>query len=230
MTYPYAKAMPDRPPGRQKHGDPRTEDNYGFLRSLTGNQLADVNARVVWRDHTKKTKASGCLIFGFHGETPASNGYRWIIRDGVCRAMTDAELHRPLSRWDAADVMRWRRGKSKHSARPRTINQLYAYVRRNGGTCIVELKDRLFRVKWICQQLLEDAHRNNHAPWFKILANMAFLREKSTAMMLAEVAGVNGQVAIIFGTHVAGRGNRVSAGQSIIRTWPPAVRDNVRIW
>lgn len=229
MTYPYAKPMPEHPIG-QKHGNPKTEDNYGFLRSLTGNKGADVNARVVWVDRRKKTKESGCLIFALHGETPASNGYEHIMDGNRCRPMTKAERHRRLGSWNAADVMRWRRGPGRRSARPRTINQMYGYVSRHGGTCIVELKDRLFRVEWICQQLLADAHRHNHAPYFKVLANMAFLLEKCEAMTTAEVAGVNGQVAIIFGKHVAGRGNRVARGQAIIRTWPAPVRDAVRIW
>jgi hypothetical protein len=221
-------------PIRQKHGNPKTEDTQAFLDSLSpvNDGAADVNARVVWNDHTKKTKASGCHIFAFHDETAKGNGYthRWLNSRYV--PMNSHDLHRNLSTWDAAEVKTWRRGRTKQ--RPQTLNALYRFVSRNGGTIIAEAKAREFRFKWIAQQLVNDAARWNQPLWFKALGNMMFFDQKAIAFTSATVTvkGVehHAWMAWIGGTKMRGRAVRVAAARQDMANLPPSVTKYMRVW
>lgn len=227
MSYPFDRPMPERPI-RQKHPahGHKSDNNYGFLRSLSGNQGVDVDLRWVWRNPKRRTKAAGGAAFALHGTTPAADGYEHIMDGGRCRPMTKAERRRPHSKWSVTGVQRWRRGPSARSARPRMYAEMVAYVKRHGGTIVGELKSRIFATsQWIVDQLVDTARRLNHAPWFKALANMWGLLGKAT-----RVAAAGGWLGVIFGKHVKGRSNRVARGNAIIRDWPADVRARTRIW
>lgn len=222
MRRTFDTPMPSRPI-RQKHGDPHTEDNYGFWRSLDTRDGVDINLRVVWHDPVYKDRAHGCILVCLHGETAASNGYRFIVRgDGKVHPMNPTELHRPLDHWAAAEVLRWRRGRTKKSAHPVTLRGALRYLRLHGGTGVLELKDRYFRYWWIAQQLVNVCHAEDHPPWTKALSNMAFAAEKCAAIREAQ-----GDFALIFGTHVKGRAARVLTGKAVTLRW--AVRPTA-IW
>lgn len=225
MSYLYGRPMPVHPLG-QKHGHPHTDNNYGFLRSLTGRRCADVDVRVAWNNPKRRTKAAGCRLYGLHGDTPASNGYHNIMDGNRCRPMTHSELHRGITAWPAARVQDWRRGESARSARPRLLGELYNYVKVHGGTIVAELKSRIFAThQWVVDQLVATARRHNHAAWFKALANMWGVAAKA-----AKVAAALGWFALIFGVHIKGRAHRLAAGRPIVAGWPPAVRARTRIW
>lgn len=227
MTYLFTRPMPAHPI-RQKHPahGHKSDNNYGFLRSLTGHQGVDVDLRWVWRNPKLRTKAAGGAAVALHGDTPASNGYTHIMDSGRCREMTASEKHRGLSKWSLTSVQRWRRGPSARSARPRLYAEMVAYVKRHGGTIVGELKSRLFATHaWVLEQLVATARRLNHAPWFKALANMWGVEGKCTL-----VARAGGWCAIIFGKAVAGRRNRLRHGEPIAARLPADVRARTRIW
>lgn len=207
-------------PIRQLHGDPHTEDNYGFWRSLEHLDGVDVNTQVAPVDPEHIDEAHGVVIFCLHGETPASNGYGNIVRaDGRVHEMTGEERHRPIHKWAAAQVRKWRRGKTKSSAHPVTLRGALRFLRRHGGRAVIELKSRLFRFAWVCLQAVKACAAEGVAPWFKALANMAFCREKCAGIRSAVARGRHGDFAIIFGKHIRGRGARVRAGRSITANW-----------
>lgn len=224
MTRPFAAVMPEHPP-HQKHAKPAASDNYGFLASLNADECADVNLQWVWHNPRFRTKESGGAGFGLHWADAIKNGYRWIVdvRTKRVRRMTKAELHRSLSKWSTAGVMRWRRGPSKNSARPRMYSELCAYVRKHGGTIVGELKSLAFGTYgWIMEQLVATAKRHGHAPWFKALATM-----RLAAAKCAHTVRAGGQFALIFGKAIKGRAARLTRGRAITAHWsvPPT-----RIW
>lgn len=218
----FETPMPPRPI-RQKHGDPHTEDNYGFWRSLGTRDGVDINTQVVWNDPTHKDKTHGCTIFCLHGRTAASNGYGYIVgTDGKVRRMTHEEQHRDLDHWSAGQVRRWRRGKAKKSAHPVTLRGALRFLHLHGGTGVIELKSRAFRIWWVAEQAVNACKAEGHPPWFKALSNMAYAAEKCAAIREA-----HGEFALIFGKHVKGRVARVVTGRAITRSWP--VKPNA-IW
>jgi hypothetical protein len=221
MSYAFGATMFVHPP-HQKHASPKLSDNFGFLSSLKLNACADCNLTWVWNNLKKRTKDGGGSAFGLHWPDPIRNGYRWILDKitGRVRRMTHAELHRTA--WTVSQVLRWRRGPSKNSARPRKYSELVAYVKKHGGTIVAELKSQAFAIGWVMEQLVATAKRHGHAPWFKALANMRKAAGKCAATVRA-----GGQFALIFGDHIRGRGARMAAGHKITATWavPPT-----RIW
>lgn len=219
MSFTFDAQMPKRPPG-QKHSKPKQSDNYGFLRSLTGDKCADVNLTWVWNDLDNKTEAGGGAAFGLHYADPWRNGYKWW-RVGN-RVERIPEGRRRSSRWTVAEVRRWRRGPHMNSPRPHMYSELLTYVKKRGGTIVGELKSQAFTLPWVMEQLVHTAKRRNHAPWFKALANM-----KRPAEKCAAAVGAGGQFALIFGKFVKGRGARLAKGQEITATWPVKP---TRIW
>lgn len=210
----FASPMPSKPI-RQKHGDPHTEDNYGFWASLSTLAGVDINVQVVPNDPEHLDQAHGVTIFCLHGRTAASNGYHHIIRaDGKVHPMTHAELHQDLSKWSAAEVRRWRRGQTKKSANPVTLRGALRYLRRHGGTGVIELKSPVFKLWWIAAQAVKVCRLEDAPPYFKALSNMRFCEEKCAVIQEA-----GGHFAIIFGNHVRGRLARVIRARIITARW-----------
>lgn len=76
---------------------------------------------------------------------PAKNHYRFIVgRFGRVRPMTEAELHRPVLAWAVKDVRRWRRTRSRFSARPATVRRRQWQARRRRVVICWELKSRAY--------------------------------------------------------------------------------------
>lgn len=222
MSHTFQTAMPDHPP-RQKHGQPKTNNTFAFLRSLDRNECADVDLTWRWNSLHKRTREGGGAAMALHYPDPARNGYRYIqdARTGRTRPMTNKELHR--TEWTVAGTLRWRKSRNRGAARPHTYAEMLAYVKRHGGTVVGELKSQAFAVYgWIMDQLVATARVHNHAPWFKALFNMRRVAGKCAATVRA-----GGQFALIFGKFVRGRAARVARGQRITAQWtiPPT-----RIW
>lgn len=212
MTHRFRARMPATPI-RQKHAAAGRSDNYGFLRSLEGNQGADVNLTWIWNDPAKHTEESGGLAFGLHWPDPDRNGYEHIMSGRRCRPMTAAERRRTA--WSVDDVRRWRRTSSPRSERPRTQWELYTYVRRHGGTIIGELKSLEFAVyPWTMVQLVDKARDCDHAPWFKALAQMREADDKC-----ANTRAAGGSFALAFGESVKGRPARLAAARRVTAGW-----------
>lgn len=112
---------------------------------------------------------------------PEANGYRYIIDGKRRRKMTHAELHRPLIKWDIADVLRWRKTKraiQRHGRhRPHTIPQWQAAARRRRVLCMYELKSPEFREPERAARMAAQVRASGWPAWVMKLATQAHWRE-----------------------------------------------------
>jgi hypothetical protein len=137
----------------------------------------------------------GRRAWNIHWAAPWLNNYHYVIdkKTGKVRKMTWRELHRPV--WDWADgAHRWRRGPSRHSARPLTYAAVVRIAKAHGVLVCAELKSRTFGSLRAAHYLVEAARRANHPAWFMALASMRGVRRKAEAIHAA-----GGQFALIFG-------------------------------
>jgi hypothetical protein len=135
-----------------------------------------------------------CLdgVMNLHSRTATANGYRFIRRRfGLGRrAMTHAELHRPLEKWKAADVRRWRRTKHRGLSLesrvfPRTFLEQVLYAKPRGVTVCAELKSGSFDEPRVAVQMVAAVKRVGASVIFMTLVTMPHWAGKMRAFHTA---------------------------------------------
>lgn len=183
-----------------------------------GIRAIDNNIQWFWRKRKKGSPRSG-EAFALHWRNPARNNFPYIVDEqtGRVRPMTPAELRR--TDWQPSEVHRWRRGKSKHSAKPRTYKAMARRAAKLGVVICGELKTPAFRRKIPAQHVVNAAISVGHPPWFMALfRSMPYCRGKCKAIIRA-----GGQFAVIFGRYQHYR----SKFHKAVKRWPV---QPTRVW
>ncbi len=186
---------------QRAHFEPAwTGDSFVGLRQVSRHDLGpdgiratDTNLQWFWRKRRRGQPRTG-EAFALHWRDPARNNFRYIVtKRGRVRPMTRAELRR--THWTPAQVHRWRRGPSKHSAKPRTYKAMARRAVALDVVIIGELKTPAFRRPVPAQYVVDAAVAVGHPPWFMALyGSMPRCRGKCRAVIKA-----GGQFAVIFG-------------------------------
>jgi hypothetical protein len=109
-----------------------------------------------------------------HWGVPKKDNWKYIVdaHSHHVRRMNRAELRRPMGLWTDAEIVRWRRGPSKASARPHTYREMARLAVHHGVTICGEVKSRRFAEPAVAAKLVNDARLVGHPPWFMALINM----------------------------------------------------------
>lgn len=98
-------------------------------------------------------------VVGLHWGTARKNGYKYIIvKKGKRRAMTKAELDRPVYKWKLADIKKWRqtpkRGvRLQTRVRPRDFLEVITFAKKKGVIVTPELKSNRFKRPAIARKM-----------------------------------------------------------------------------
>lgn len=218
---------------------PAATQRAHFKPSWRGDRLAAIAAvarRPLGRDHIRAIDMNfqwawnalgqpgkGGEGFNIHWGKPIQNNYRFILPTSTAkraRRMTRAELRRPITKWTAGQVARWRRGPHPASARPCTYYECAAYAQRRGVVVCAEVKTPAFAREVPMKHMVDAARRANHPPFFMAL------REMGGVAKAEQAARQGGWGAVIHGKF---KGRR-NASRRQINGQPPAIRNRIRIW
>lgn len=162
-----------------------------------GIRAADRNFQWAWEDPTNPVtdQPGHGRAYCLHYATPAKNNYTFILDGRKVRPMTADEHARPILKWSADDVRKWRRDNDPASERPATYFEMVTEAVRLGVVICAELKSSAFTNPGPALQLVQAAKNAGHPPWYMALyKSMPYAREKCAA-----IVNSGGQFAVIFG-------------------------------